>query len=277
VRSANGIVASSAQRKRHVGLRTCTGTRHDHAVRVLVGVGLGVLFVVGAALGLVIGFFVFWVSLYRGARAVHAEGIVCRADLTAKDGVIGPALAGPALVRLSGAFEGQRPAGTDVLGLDIRMQRAFARDARIGDQDLLLGTFESFSTAARDRKATNVSDYLANKYSSVTPWWVPGLGPVVFRITPSSTAPAARGADRIARLDADLATDRARLALSVHANGSSVEVAELRLLERFADDDRALRASMFRQGRGVRPLGIRNGIRASVYPLSQLARRLRGG
>jgi hypothetical protein len=54
-------------------------------------------------------------------------------------------------------------------------------------------------------------------------------------------------------------------------------IAELRLVERMPIDDRLLRASMFRQGRGVRPLGLRNGIRATVYPISQTARRLRGG
>jgi hypothetical protein len=54
-------------------------------------------------------------------------------------------------------------------------------------------------------------------------------------------------------------------------------VGELRLVTRAALDDRGLRASMFRQGRGVRPLGLRNGIRATVYPISQAARRLRGG
>jgi hypothetical protein len=34
---------------------------------------------------------------------------------------------------------------------------------------------------------------------------------------------------------------------------------------------------MFRQGRAIRPVGFRNGVRATVYPISQLARRLRGG
>nr|MDQ3370751.1 hypothetical protein [Myxococcota bacterium] len=68
-----------------------------------------------------------------------------------------------------------------------------------------------------------------------------------------------------------------RFTLSVHAGGAATEVAELRLLERLPIDDRTLRTSMFRQGRAVRPLGLRNGIRATVYPFSQLARRLRGG
>lgn len=246
-------------------------------MRVLAAVLLGLLFVTGALIGVAIGVIVFGVSLYRRARAVHAEGVVCRAELTPRDAVIGPQLAGPALVRLSGAFEGQRTTGTDVLGLDIRMQRAADGDARVGDQDLLLGTFESFLTAQRDREATNAGDYLANRYSTVTPWWVTGTGPAILRLAPAPPAAADRGADRLARLDADLAADRARMVLSVHAGGSAVDVAELRLVERLPNDAATLRASMFRQGRALRPLGLRNGIRATVYPLSQLARRLRGG
>ena len=246
-------------------------------MRIVAAVGLGALFLIGAALGVVIGVVIFGISLYRGARAVHAEGVVCRAELVARDPVIGPRLAGPALVRLSGAFAGPRAAGADVLGLDIRLQRVAEPDARVGDQDLLLGSFESFTTAARDRAATDAGDFLGNRYSTVTPWWVPTRGPAILRLAPPPAAPAARGADRTGRLDADLAADRARLVLSVHAGGAALEVAELRLIERLPDDARALRTSMLRQGRGLRPLGLRNGIRVTVYPLSQLGRRLRGG
>ena len=231
----------------------------------------------GALLGVALAPVIFGVSLYRRARAVHAEGAVCRAELIARDAVVGPRLAGPALVRLSGTFQGQRTTGNDVLGLDIRMQRTASPDGRNGDQDLVLGTFESFHTAKRDRLATNAGDYLGNRYSSVTPWWVAGTGPAILRLAPPPAAPVDRGADRIARLDADLAADRARLVLAVDAGGTSFEVAELRLVERLPTDDRSLRVSMFRQGRALRPVGLRNGIRATVYPVSQLARRLRGG
>jgi hypothetical protein len=178
-------------------------------------------------------------------------------------------------VRLSGAFESQT-SSSDVLGLDIRMQRTPSSDARDGDQDLLLGSFESFRTARRDRARTNTGDYVANRYSTVTPWWVHDEGPVTLRLVPPPEQPAARGTDRLSRLDADLAADRARFGLSVDGAHERV-IAELRLVERMPIDDRLLRASLFRQGRGVRPLGLRNGIRATVYPISQTARRLRGG
>jgi hypothetical protein len=232
-------------------------------------VGLVIGFALGALLGAVLGVLViFWVSLIRGKRAVHADGTICRAEVT------GAPFDGPALVRLSGAFEGQDTTGHDVLGMAIRFQHAASDDAAIGDQDLLLGTFESFATARADEQRTNAGDYLGNTYSSVTPWSLPGRGPVVFHVAPLSPAPPAdRAADRLGRLDADLAADRARLVL----RDGDGPVADIRLVARLAIDQRLLRESMFRTGRGVRPLGIRNGIRATVYPISQLARRLRDG
>jgi len=241
-------------------------------MRVLAAIGWALLFAIGAAIGLALSLVIVPVSLCRRARAVHAEGVVCRAELTTRDPALA-ALAGPALVRLSGAFEAEGSTGSDVLGLELRLQRAASDDPRSGDQDLMFASFESFATAARDRARTDVGDYLANRYSMVTPWWLPGRGGVVLKLAPPPAQPAARGADRLARLDADLAADRARLPLTL----AGEPVGELRLVARLAIDDRTLRASMFRHGRGVRPLGLRNGIRATVYPLSQLARRLRGG
>lgn len=250
--------------------------RDDAEVRFLAAIGLLILFVVGAVLGIAFGLVIFPISWLRAARAVHADGVVCRAELIAHN----PAaerLAGPALVRLSGALENQATTGTDVLGLDIRMQRPAREDAAHGDQDLLLGSFESFLTAARDRARTNAGDYLGNGYSTVTPWWLAGHGPVILRLTAPPPTSADRGANRLARLDADLAADRARFALTIGTGDHAIPLGELRLIERLSIDQRTLRTSMFRQGRGLRPLGLRNGIRATVYPMSQLARRLRGG
>lgn len=245
-------------------------------MQVLAAIGLSILFAIGAAVGLALGVVIFPVSLYRRARAVHADGVVCRAEIVARDPAAAR-LAGPALVRMSGALKGPSGTAPDVLGLDIRMQRVASDDAASGDQDLLLGSFESFRTAGLDRARTDAGDYLANRYSTVSPWWLAGRGPAILRLLPPPPAPAERGTDRLARLDADLAADRARLVLAAGTGAAEVALGELRLIERLAIDDRALRASMFRQGRGLRPLGFRNGIRATVYPVSQLARRLRGG
>jgi hypothetical protein len=242
-------------------------------MRALQVVGLGVLFALGAGLGLALAVVIVPISWLRRARAVHADGVVCRAEIEALD-ARAARLAGPALVRLSGALEGE--AGTsDILGMAIRLQATPSPDLQVGDQDLLLGSFRSFLTAGADRKATNAGDFVANTYWSVTPWWLPGWGVVSIAATPPAPdqLPAARGADRLARLDADLAAARAVFTLS----DGDAPIARLRLVERLDVSGAALRISLLRQGRGVRPLGLRNGIRVTLYPLSQAARRLRGG
>src|SRR5438874_1788647 len=98
-------------------------------MRLLARPVLGLLFVLGAAIGVVIGVFaIFWISLVRGRRAVHADGVLCRAEITAVDKLVGPRLEGVALVRLSGAFESQDTKGTDVLGFELRAQREASND-----------------------------------------------------------------------------------------------------------------------------------------------------
>jgi hypothetical protein len=198
--------------------------------------------------------------------------VICRAEVIAKDSIVGPLLAGPALVRFSGALHNDGSPDQDILGLEIRMQREASSDVRVGDQDLLLASFERFRELGNAKQSTNVTDYLANTYSTVTRWLVPGIGPAVLRCRPAGPRIASTS-HRNAQLDADIAADRARMLLCVDQN----EVAEIRILDRLADDLRTLRTSMSRHGRGVRAVGLRNGIRVTVYPLSQLARRLRRG
>ncbi|MCA9677963.1 MAG: hypothetical protein KC464_23260, partial [Myxococcales bacterium] len=143
-----------------------------------------------------------------------------------------------------------------------------------------LGTFESFRTAGRDQAATDETDNLAsaNLYHSVSPWRVDGLGVVKLRARPRPgdvTPDPARGASRAGRLAADVADGRAVLRLEVDGDGSAA-LADLHLIAPLASDGRALRISLGRSGRGIRAVGYRNGIRRVVYPVSQLARRLRG-
>lgn len=279
------------------------------AMRALRAISLGVRFVMGATLGTALGVVFFFVALARAARPIHAEGVLCTGELLPRDPELGARLAGPVLVRFSGAFADQRGQKADVLGLLLRLrQREYADsvDPRQGDQDLLLGSFESFLTAARDRAATDVADYLANHYSTVAPWWLPGRGAATLRLTrlpsvtdvSSDTRPSGPGAapsvaaaepaaaeppprstlgSRIDRLDAALASDRARLLLVADLDGTArVELAELRLLARVELQDHTMQASMFNCGRGVRPVGFRNGLRATLYPMSQFGRLLRG-
>lgn len=244
-------------------------------MRALQVVGLGVLFGVGAVLGLALAVVIVPISWIRRARAVHADGVVCRAMIEPIDERAGR-LAGPALVRLSGALEGEQ--GTsDILGMAIRLQATATADLSMGDQDLLLGSFRSFLTAGEDRKATNAGDFVANTYWSVTPWWLPGWGIVSLAATPPVRDEIPAG-DRLARLDADITAKRAVFTLrNAGASAAAPAIATLRLVERLDVSGTALRASLLRQGRGVRPLGLRNGVRVTLYPLSQAARRLRGG
>lgn len=226
-------------------------------------------YVVGMVLGAPIALVIFVVSLVRKARAVHAEGLVCRGALTSSV----PELNGPALVRLSGAFTGLRDTAPDVLGVMLRLQATAVDDAAIGDQDLPLASFESFATARRDRAATIATSFVANHYASVTPWTVRGRAAII-RLIPTTTETAA---DRPASLEADLAADRAVWQLALGDRARPEVIGSLRLSARLTIDDRPLRASLRRHARGIRPCGIRNGIRAVVYPMSQAARRLRGG
>jgi hypothetical protein len=280
---------------------------------VLAALALGALFVLGALVGAALGVPAFLVAILRRGRPVHHDGVVLRAELLPRDERVGPRLAGRALVRFSGAFADQ--AGqSDVLGVLIRWlpQGGAARgvtdgatdqatdahndDASAGDQDVLLGTFESFRTAARDRAATNAGDYLSNRYSTVTPWWVAGVGPSVLRLAPAhgvsdrrvdaaapelasgpdaSASTANAAATRLQRLDEAIAAGRARFIMTLERGQSSTEIAELRVLSASPIEGRLLRASMFRTRRKLHPVGFRNGIRATLYPLSQLGRGLR--
>jgi len=242
-------------------------------------VGLSILFALGMLVGLLLAIPIFFISVGRKARTVHARGVVCAAEVTPLDDAIGPRLAGPALVRLSGAFEDEDSPAKDVLGLEVRLRKAGDPDRAldVGDQDVLFGTFESFATASADKRRVDQHDYLNNQYASVTPWLVPERGIAHLRLLPPAAADAGRGATRTARLDADLAAGRATMTLEVRRGDAHTPVARIALVERLPVDGADLRVSMFRTGRGLVPTGFRNGIRAIVYPASQAGRRLRGG
>jgi hypothetical protein len=227
----------------------------------------------GVVVGVVLAPVIFLWSLVKGARAVHADGVVCTAEVVAVDAVVGPRLAGPALARFSGAFEREGAAAADILGLALRFG---------DDQDVVLGTFESFATASKDKARVAVGDYLANAYDTVAPWRVDGVGVVRLRVAAGDPPrDPARAGSRRARLEADVAAGVAVLALGHHADdggtGPVTPIAEVRLTEMSAMAPVGLRVSLGRRGRGVTAVGFRNGIRRVVYPVSQLGRRLRGG
>ena len=102
---------------------------------------------------------------------------------------------------------------------------------------------------------------MANEYASVAPWHVAGVGVGQLRAVPPAIADPGRGKDRLARLDVDLKAGKAVFVLEVRGgDGVARPVAELRLVERLEGvDGRALRISMFRNRRGLRPVGFRMG------------------
>ncbi|HET9987448.1 MAG TPA: hypothetical protein VFQ65_02990 [Kofleriaceae bacterium] len=233
--------------------------------------GLRIVFVIGMVIAAVmLALPIFIRSLLRGARSFHPRGTVCRADVVALDPDVGARLAGSARVRLSGSTGDENSTDQTVLGMAIALPA----------QDLPLATFEAFVKLADATKHTNVADYLANEFASVSPWRVRGLGIVWLRAVPSAPAPALSGT-RVERLDARIAAGQATFVLEARdAPGPNAAVrarlAELRLVERLPDDPR-FAISMFHTGAGFVPTGMRNGIRAVVYPVSRLARHLRGG
>lgn len=243
---------------------------------------------VGVVVGVVLAPIFFLWSLARGKRAVHADGVLCQAEVVPVDGAeparsIGARLAGPALVRFSGAFQPEGGAKPDILGIAIRLRVAADRDAapQIGDQDLVLGTFESFRSAGADKAKVVVGDYLANHYDSVTPWRVTGIGTVRLRAVPGAARELSRAASRRDRLATDIADGVAELSLGYHLDdgnpGPVTPIATLRLTAMSPLAAHQLRESLGRTGRGATAIGLRNGMRRIVYPVSQLARRVRGG
>lgn len=234
--------------------------------------GLAILFVVGVIGGLVAALPLFIRALYRGARAFHPRGTVCRAEIVALDDVVGPRLAGPARVRFSSSTEPENSRAQTILGFAIKVG---------DDQDLATATFEAFIKVNEGTANTNVADYLGNQFGSVAPWKAKGLGVVWLRAMPNPAANVPKTGSRTERLDADIAAERATFVLEAReAPGPDgpvrARVAEVRLLERLPDDDPTFRISMFRTGRGIVPTGFRNGVRSIVYPVSQFARGLRG-
>lgn len=237
-------------------------------------IGLGLLFVVGVLIAIVfVAIPIFLRSLIRGARAFHPRGTVCRVEVVALDDVVGPRLAGAARVRLSSATTDENSLSPSILGMGIKLGT---------DQDLAVATFESFLETSAATRRTDVADYFGNQFASVAPWRARDLGVVWLRAMPEPAARPATTGTRVERLDADIAAGRATFILEAReAPGPDAplrsRLAELRLVERLPDDDPTFRISMFRTGRGIAPTGFRNGVRAIVYPVSQLARRLRGG
>lgn len=226
------------------------------------------------------------VSLVRHARTFHPRGPVFHATVTRHATApehlhaLADRLAGPALVRFSGALWKHAESAPDVLGCALRLRhdRSDSAEPGAGDQDLLFATILRPWTMALSPFTTNARDYLANDYFAVSPFDVGLERRVYLRLRPAHPSSATQGT-RSERLARDVEDGRASLSLELAQGpfGPWAPVAAV-VLERAAEvDGEALRFRPFRQGRGIRPRGFIHALRLGVYTLSQRARPARAG
>lgn len=222
-------------------------------------------------------------SFARAARALHADGVVYRADVEplAPEGealrALAARLTGVAIVRFSSAVWRGRREWPDLLGCAVRFRGdgAVTEVPADTDQDVLFATARGVATALLAPLATNPHDYLGNGYHAMLPFDVPGVGRAWLRLTTPRVALVGR--DRATRLEYAVAQGAGALRLELRAErgpgrGRWRPVAMVRLRTRVELDQRALAFSPFRTGRELVPRGFVQAVRAAVYNASQHGR-----
>lgn len=243
--------------------------------------GTGIRDTLGLLGGALLAPLVASVSALRRARLFHPSGICVRAEVRAIDrDPLGERLAGPALARLSSAWW-KDAEWHDVLGIALRFTGggALGPRAREGDQDLLFATIRRPWTMALAPFSTDHRDFLANHYFAVSPFRAPGLeGEIEFRLVPARTV--RDGATRRERLGRAMARHDAVLVLHVRRYRRAIApraepwrpIARIELRSVVTLDQDALRFDPFRDGRGIRPVGLVHALRVGTYAASQQAR-----
>jgi hypothetical protein len=214
-------------------------------------------------------------SALRRSRVLHPVGELFEGSIepgVAPDDLapLAEALRGGALVRLSAALWKRRASRLpDVLGCAIRIY-----DGDAGDQDLLLATIRRPWTTGLAPLTTDVRDYLANDYFSVSPFALEGIAQRFYlRLRPLRRG--GRGGTRRERLIAALDEGAVTFAIEASYRPRSQwrEVATLRL-DRFAAEDAArVTFDPFRTGRGIAPRGVIHALRHGPYAASQAMRK----
>lgn len=241
-----------------------------------IGKGISVLLAPLVALG----------SFVRGARLVHAEGVVYRADVRAittegttegAPGALAQRLAGPAIVRFSHAGS--------VLGIGVRFGTppVAVPEPGVPVQDLILISVRSLLDLRKAARLTDVHDFLANTYYTLARSRAAGLGLVELRLVPHEAVGEARSAlsvdaSRNARLEREVAAGAAALQLELRqiAPGAPWQPLDtVSLTARIDIDQGKLRFDPYHAGLGLEPAGFLQGLRWAVYPASQLGRELR--
>lgn len=238
---------------------------------------------IGAALGGALAPAAFLGALLRGGPVLHPSGVVYRADVEplAVDGPFGELarrFTGVALVRLSGALRswpqsGRRP---DMLGIALRLRGNDRTTTRrlVGDQDLLFVTSRSLLELVVAVWATDVRDFLSNRYYTVLPYSLIGVGRVALRLIPEAPAPA--GDDRRERLQAAVQSGEATLRLEVRAlpEGAWTPVAAVHLVEPLKVEPGELAFDPGTAAMGLTPVGVIQGARPPVYRASEAGLRV---
>jgi hypothetical protein len=228
---------------------------------------------IGHGIGSVFAPFVTLLSKWRRARMFHPDGLVFTARVESR-GPLGERLAGPALVRLSGALWRRGHEALDVLGIAVRfggtVETALAppEDA----QDLLFATTPSPLTLGLSPFTTRSHDFFANHFWAVSPFDVDGVGRVKFRLTPEIRG--GTGETRDEKLRTAVAAGEARFLLETRPTFRAGWQAQAEIvLEREADVRQGrLVFSPFRDGRGIVPRGLVHAIRKAAYPASVAGR-----
>lgn len=240
----------------------------------------------GRAIGGVLSPLAFEGSLIRGARVLHPSGVVYRAEVRglARTGTMGKLarrLDGEALVRLSGALYRQERLLPELLGVAVRLRRQGMEQsaaAQADDQDLLFTSSRSVLQLPLATITTNSKDFLANDYHAMLPFFVSGIGEIKLRL--ASPEVRTTGRDRLEKLERAVEARLAvfRLEARLNERGERWEpVVSIELREKAPISQQELGFSPTRDGRGLRPVGLLNGVRVAVYPASQLGRQIAKG
>jgi hypothetical protein len=253
-------------------------------------------------------------SARRYSHVFHNRGDCADADVTVADGVppqyrsLAERLTGHAFVRLSDSLTVRKARWPDVLGCAIRFGGYVDDPAIEGDQDLLFATVRRPWTMLLAPFSTNVHDYLANDYFTVSPFYAPRTGTAItrptrgprlyFRLRPASREPGAlvsietstgpvsstrassagsrrsRAERRRRRLERAIANGAAAFTLGVAESpwGPFAPLVHLQLVSVHYTEPANVRFDPFRSGRGIEPHGFVHALRRSIYAASQRAR-----
>jgi hypothetical protein len=241
--------------------------------------------ITGRIAGLALSPFTGLISAARHSRMFHPSGILCSAqaepvDADARGREVAARLAGPVLMRWSSAWW-KAGEWVDVLGCSLRFTQApLAAEPKPSDQDLLLATIQRPWTMPFAPFTTSEHDFFANTYYGVSPFEVPPLGRIEWRLSPEG-APSLQRGSRQERLAYRIGQGSARLFLEWAAYSGPLSRPSAARFERLLRiditgfhelDQRRLRFDPFRSGRGIEPVGFVHNLRRAAYWTSQRAR-----